>query len=78
MKVGDTISFMNDELGFLRTCEKQIVEIKKYRNFKSYLIGEKLEKCLPTVIKLNDGISIYRAFYSLEKEKKYGVVAFRF
>jgi ASC-1-like (ASCH) protein len=36
---------------------------------------EEIDKCLPDVVDINDGINIYREFYSIEDEIKYGVVA---
>lgn len=78
MKVGDIIIFSNDTLGFLRFIKKKIVKINKYETFKEYLNKEKLEKCLPTITDIQNGVSIYRQFYSKQKEKKYGIIAIEF
>ena len=78
MKVGDIIIFSNDTLGFTRFTKKRIIKINHYGNFKEYLQKEKLERCLPTITDINDGVSVYREFYSKEKEKKYGIIAIQF
>ena len=78
MKVGDIIIFTNDTLGFERKCVKKIKKINKYNSFKEYLKNETIENCLPTIKNIEQGVSIYRRFYSVNKEKKYGIIAIQF
>ena len=40
------------------------------------LKSETLEKVLPNVESINDGVDIYHQYYSAEDEAKYGVLAF--
>ncbi len=73
MKVGDLIKFQNNSFqdgSFFR----QISEIYKYKTFAEYL-GKHLAQALPGIKSIEDGVAIYRAFYSEEDEKKYGILA---
>lgn len=78
MKVGDTIIFTNDSFSFERKCVKKIKRINKYKSFREYLNNETIEKCLPTIKKIEQGVLIYRQFYSKNKEIKYGIIAIQF
>jgi len=54
-----------------------ILEIVHYSTFREMIIGEKLENVLPIVETIDEGVNIYREFYSEEDELKMGVVAIR-
>lgn len=77
MNEGDIITFTNDEMGFERMFTVTIKQIIKYDNFREYLECEMLEKCLPLVDNIEDGLQVYYKYYSRENELKYGVRAFR-
>ena len=49
-----------------------------YDSFADYLRYEGLARTLPGVTSLEQGLSIYRKFYSEEDEKKHKVLAIRF
>jgi ASC-1-like (ASCH) protein len=68
MRCGDIIIF--NEI-----IQKEVISVKYYNSFKEYLINEGIDKCLPDVININDGINIYRDFYSVEDEIKFGIIA---
>ena len=76
MEKGDTILFKNSDLGFDRECLVEVVSMQKYNDFRSYLV-KTLRHALPTVDTVDQGISIYRQFYSAADEKKYGVLAIK-
>lgn len=82
MKVGDIIQWFNkspDSSGVcrLREFKVKITRIKKYKTFESYLRNERLKHTLPVpeVKTIADGFSVYRKYYSVADEKKYGVLA---
>lgn len=72
MKVLDKIEFDNGIGTDKFTCK--IVSINRYDTFREYLLSETLERCLPGVTDIEEGILIYYKFFTVEDEKKYGVV----
>lgn len=54
-------------------CE--VLRVSTYPDFKTYLKEEGLVKTLPGILTIEDGIKIYRQFYSEEKERDFGVMA---
>jgi ASC-1-like (ASCH) protein len=75
---GDCIQIVNTELGFMRYYTIKITSVHKYKSFKEYLEKEKLEKCLPGIDTIEDGIKVYYKYYSKEDEDKYNIIAIRF
>ena len=73
MKKGDQIEFTNGDHRVLAT----ITSIVSYPSFYSYLKHEGLEKCLPGIKTLREGVEIYHKFYSPEQEEMFGVLAVR-
>ena len=55
--------------------KKVIISKQVYKSFTSYLIVEGLNKTLPTIENLEDGLKIYYSYYKSKDEEKYGVVA---
>ena len=68
IRIGDMITF--NEI-----IKKEVISVKYYNSFENYLINEGIDKCLPDVVDINDGINIYREFYSIEDEIKFGIIA---
>lgn len=68
IKPGDIIIFE----GRLKV---KVKGLRVYHSFKEMLEKEGLERVLPNVKSIDEGVKIYRKFYSEEEEKKYGVVA---
>ncbi|MCD6558910.1 MAG: ASCH domain-containing protein [Palaeococcus sp.] len=68
IKEGDIIIFE----GKLRA---KVKALRVYSSFKEMLKKEGIENVLPGVKNIEEGVQIYRQFYSEEREKKYGVVA---
>ena len=78
MKVGDHITFYNSDLGFFeREVTVEIIKIYNYNSFETLLIKKGLSKVLPTVTSIENGVKVYRNYYSVEDEKKYGILAIR-
>lgn len=55
----------------------QVQDVHQYASFQDMLEAEGLEKVLPGVQSIEEGVQIYRAFYSKEKESLNGVLAIR-
>ncbi len=75
---GDRMQIVNTELGFMRYYLITITSIHKYKSFKEYLEKETLEKCLPGIDTIEDGLNVYYNYYSKSDEDKYKIVAIRF
>ena len=76
MKKGDIIIFENNDLDFARSFHCEITSICSYTSFKNYLESETLEKCLPGIDTIEEGVNVYYKYYK-EDEKKYPINAFR-
>jgi ASC-1-like (ASCH) protein len=70
-KVGDFIIFKNDN----KQVKTKIKYIHNYNSFKSYLETEGINKCLPGINTIDEGVKVYRKFYSKDDEKTYKIVA---
>jgi ASC-1-like (ASCH) protein len=68
IKKGDLLELQNGTI-------LKVICIRRYFSFKNMLIYEGLDKVLPGTSTIDDGISIYRQYYSIEDEKK-SVLAF--
>ena len=68
LKVGDIIIWQQE-------CQVKISYIKKYDSFKEMLEEEGLDKVLPGIKTIDDGVKVYRKFYTEEDENKFGVLA---
>ena len=77
MKVNDIIIFQNKEFNFVRKYKTVIKKIYYYDTFKEYLEDKKLERCLPGIDDIEDGLSIYYKYYSKEDENKHKIVAIK-
>lgn len=77
--VGTEIVFYNDDLGRRRETKVVVTGKRKFASFRAMLASSAraLAKTLPTVASVDDGVAVYRAFYSAEAEKKHGVVRLR-
>ncbi|KAF6152459.1 hypothetical protein GIB67_035527 [Kingdonia uniflora] len=54
----------------------QVLDVKRHASFSEMLETESLQKVLPGVKTVEEGVEIYRKFYTEEKEKCNGVLAF--
>lgn len=69
---GMEVTFWNREEEFV--CI--VTEVEKYSSFEEMLYKESLHKVLPGVLTVEEGVKIYRRYYSEEEEKR-GVVSVR-
>lgn len=72
---GDQIDWYNDDFGLKREFRTVILSKRVYQSFTSYLITEGLNKTLPTIENLEDGLKIYYLYYKPKDEEKHGIVA---
>jgi ASC-1-like (ASCH) protein len=77
MKKDDYLLFENNDFNFLRSFRCKITSIHDYNTFENYLEGETLNKCLPGIDTIQQGVKIYREYYDEEQEAKYKIIAIR-
>lgn len=76
MKSGDFIKFDSESKREPKqSCEVVVIRTTKYPSFREMLIREGLRYCLPGVQTIEEGVQIYRQFYSADEEAKKGVIA---
>jgi ASC-1-like (ASCH) protein len=71
IKVGDTISFDCK----LKSVLCFVTRVTRYPSFFILLMSEGLDNVLPGIKTIEEGVKIYRRFYSEEFEKEHGVLA---
>ena len=76
MKVGDIVEWKNNDF-MPRSVLTEIVGKAEYPTFREYLETEGLEKCLPSIQSIDNGLDVYYKYYTKEDEKEFGVVAIR-
>lgn len=64
-----------DKISFNGTLEVTITKVTRYKSFMQMIQSEGIERVLPGVTSLKEGVAVYRQFYSEEDEKTYGVAA---
>ena len=78
IKRGDKIIFTNNAYGLKRLFKVTVLDVTYYNCFHNYLEKESLPQCLPGIDSINEGVSVYRQYYTVEQEDKHGVVGIRF
>ncbi|XP_028111717.1 uncharacterized protein LOC114310016 isoform X4 [Camellia sinensis] len=74
--VGDYNRIVSGALILLNKClVLQVQDVCRYASFSEMLEAESLTKVLPGVKAIEEGVEIYRKFYSEEKERSNGVLA---
>ncbi len=64
-----------DKILFNRRLLVEVVDVREYDSFEEMLRSEGLERVLPGVESVEEGVRVYRRFYSTGKEKMFGVLA---
>ncbi len=64
-----------DKILFNRRLLVEVVDVREYDSFEEMLREEGLENVLPNVDSIEEGVEVYRRFYSSGKEKMFGVLA---
>lgn len=75
---GAPVEFRNSERADAPPLAATVTSTKAYPTFRAMLEGEGLGRVLPGVAGLDEGVAVYRAFYSEEREGRGGVAAVRF
>lgn len=57
------------------SCETLVRDVRTYSSIKEMLEFEQFKKLLPDVETVEQGVEIYKRFYTEEQEKEFGVVA---
>lgn len=73
VKPGDEIEVYNEE-----EMDKVLVLVKRvaqYQSIREMLAKEPIKKLLPDVDTVEQGVNVYRKFYTLEQEQQFGMVA---
>ncbi len=73
VRPGDEIVVLNEEE--TDRVETIVKRVTKYRSIEKMLTGESLKKLLPDVDTIDQGIEVYRKFYTPEQEQQFGMVA---
>jgi len=68
IKAGDQINFSNGKESFLAN----VTEVREYDSLEQYFKDVSLEKALPGVTSLEEGLNIYYQWSTEEKIKQYG------
>ncbi|CAL6008399.1 ASCH_domain-containing protein [Hexamita inflata] len=73
LKTNDVVFWFNGEQRVKTTIIRKTV----YDSFQLYIEAEGMCKCLPNqeITTIQQGVDIYRKFYSVEDEKTHGVLA---
>ncbi len=74
--VGDCIVFKPVGCSRCNTLLYAVVlGLRRYSSFRELLEREGIEHVLPDIRSLDEGVRVYREYYSVEDEERYGVVA---
>ena len=68
IETGDTVEFFCDNESF----QAQVVGINRYSSLEAYLANETLERALPGVSSIDEGIKIYLQWSAKEQIKRHG------
>lgn len=72
IKAGDHINFVNGNESF----KAIVTEVREYATIEDYFEDVTLEKALPGVVTLEEGLNIYYHWSSEESVKQYGFLGF--
>lgn len=73
LKIGDEIQVYNNEE--TESVLVKVLALRKYTSFQEMLEKEESKKILPDADSIEQGLEIYRKFYSPEQENQFGVLA---
>lgn len=72
IKEGDKVRWVNLNDAVLTKITKRV----EYDSFEEMIRNERIENVLPGCETIEEGVGVYRQFYSEEQEKEFGVYAF--
>jgi ASC-1-like (ASCH) protein len=73
IKPGDDLTICNNEE--TDSFEAKVIRIACYKDFRELLTKEVIKTVLPEVISVDEGIQVYRKFYTPGQEAEFGVIA---
>ena len=73
--VGDVLIIGNSDNETHDKVVAVVIGIYKYPSFVEYLSKEGLKRTLPGVNTIEQGVAVYRQFYTAELERTHGIVA---
>ena len=73
LKPGDHIIVHNKQ--GTDSFETVVQDVRTYSSIREMLEKEQIKKLLPDIETVEQGIAVYRRFYTEEQEKEFGVVA---
>jgi ASC-1-like (ASCH) protein len=73
LKTGDHIVVCNEEE--TDSVEVLVKDLRNYNSVREMLECEPLKKVLPNVDTVDQGIEIYKQFYTEEQQQEFGVIA---
>lgn len=74
MKPGTVLVIRSSNSGKTATVAV-VTKVNKYQTFEQYLSREGLNSTLPGVTTIEQGVAVYRQFYSEEDERQFGIAA---
>lgn len=74
IRPGDIIRFASE----MQLCEVRVTHVEAYYSFWTMLWSKGIDRCLPGLTSLWDGVGIYRKFYSVWEEVSHGAIAIEF
>lgn len=77
MKKNDVLEFSNNDFGFIRTVRCKIKSVKIYDTFRLFLEDKTLQKCLPGIDTIDNGVKIYYKYYNKHDENTYKIISIR-
>ncbi len=75
VRIGDCVLFKSTNDRVNRLLYTIVKGLRRYNSFREMLISEGIERVLPGVHNINEGVNIYYKYYSPVEEQKYGVLA---
>jgi ASC-1-like (ASCH) protein len=78
LKVGDTITFTRKKADGTLTndhVEIRVTNLTRYSTFREMLTQEGLRRVLPGLTTVEDGVELYKTWYSIADQVTYGVLA---
>ncbi len=75
IRIGDCILFKSTSDRVDGSLYTIVIGLRRYNSFREMLISEGIERVLPGIYSINEGINVYYKYYSPVEEQKYGVLA---
>jgi len=73
LKVGNYVIFLNESTG--ERLVKSIAAVNKYPDVRTMLLTEGLDRVLPGVSSIEEGVAIYMSFWNEADVQRMGVLA---